>query len=134
VNSNLSIVDLPGYGFAKVPEKIRRRWGSMVETYLKTRKELRLTVLLLDARHTPTGQDLQLAEWLRHYRIPSVAVATKIDKIPRSKWQSQIGKIREGLSGFEGRIIPFSATTGEGRDTLWKEIIQACQKEPTELS
>ncbi len=127
VNSALSLVDLPGYGFAKVPEKVRRSWGSMVETYLKSRKELRLLVLLVDARHPPTQQDLQLVEWLRQYRIPFVAILTKIDKVSRSKRQSQMENIMKSLGELEERFIPFSAVTGEGRTILWGEILRACQ-------
>jgi GTP-binding protein len=131
VNSALSLVDLPGYGFAKVPLKVREHWGSMVETYLKRRKELRLVVLLLDARRTPTEQDLQLLEWLRHYQIPSIIVVTKIDKVSRSKRQKRIREIQTGLRGYKGRLVTFSATTREGKGRLWEEIIQACQANPT---
>jgi len=133
VNSVLSLVDLPGYGFARVPEKVRRSWGSIVETYLKSRKELKLVVLLVDARHEPTEQDLQLVAWLRQHRIPSVAVVTKIDKVSRSRRQSHIKKTLNCLGEYEGRAIPFSASTGEGRAAVWEEIMRACQKEPTEL-
>lgn len=132
VNSALSLVDLPGYGFAKVPEKVRRSWGPMVETYLKRRKELRLVVLLLDARHEPTKQDLQLVEWVHQHRIPSVAVVTKIDKVSRSRRKNQMGTILNSLRGFEGKMIPFSAVTGEGKASLWGEIMRACQEERAE--
>lgn len=127
VNSGLSLVDLPGYGFAKVPEKVRRSWGPMVETYLRRRKELRLVVLLLDARHEPTEQDLQLVGWVHEHRIPSVAVVTKIDKVSRSRRKSQVRKILNCLRQYEGRGIPFSTTTGEGKTALWEEIMRACQ-------
>ncbi len=128
VNSAFSLVDLPGYGFAKVPEKVRRGWGPMVESYLKNRGELRLVVLLVDARHMPTDQDLQLVDWLRQYRIPSVAVLTKIDKVPKSKKKSQVDRVVRSLSEFQGNLITFSAATGEGRDALWGEIRRACQR------
>jgi len=127
VNSALSLVDLPGYGFARVPEKVRKSWGSLVETYLKSRKELRLVVLLVDARHKPTEQDLQLVGWLRHYRIPSIAVVTKIDKVSRSKRQKHIREILSCLEDYEGRAILFSATTGEGKALVWEEIMRACE-------
>jgi GTP-binding protein len=126
VDSTLSLVDLPGYGFARVPEKVRRRWGPMVEAYLKSRKELRLMVLILDARRQPTGQDLQLVEWLRLHSIPFVAVVTKIDKIPRSTWNCQFKKIQSSMGGYQGRMIAFSAATGEGKAALWQEILRAC--------
>ncbi len=127
VNSALSLVDLPGYGFARVPEKVRRSWGPIVETYLTSRKELRLVILLLDARREPNEQDLQLVEWLRERHIPSLAVVTKIDKISRSKRQAQTRKILNALGGYGGRVIPFSAATGEGKAALWEEIMRACQ-------
>jgi GTP-binding protein len=127
VNSALSLVDLPGYGFARVPEKVRRSWGSIVETYLKTRKELRLVILLLDARHEPTDQDLQLVGWLRQHHIPSLAVVTKVDKVSRSRRKSQIAKILSRLGEYEGRMIPFSAATREGKAAVWDEIMRAGQ-------
>lgn len=128
VNSFLSLVDLPGYGFAKVPESIRSGWRSIVETYLRSRRELRLVILLLDARHTPTELDLQLLDWLGQHRLPSLVVATKIDKVSRSKRQVHIQRILNHLGEFGGRIIPFSASTGEGKATLWEEIIRASHK------
>jgi GTP-binding protein len=127
VNSTLSLVDLPGYGFAKVPERVRKHWGSMIETYLKSRDDLRLVVILIDARRKPTGQDLQLFEWLRHYRIPSIAIATKIDKVSRAKRQKHIHEILGCLSNYKGTVIPFSATTREGRTHLWNEIKRVCR-------
>jgi GTP-binding protein len=126
VNSALSFVDLPGYGFAKLPERIRRRWGSMVETYLKRRESLRLVVLLVDVRRRPTEQDLQLMEWLHHHHIASITVITKVDKISRSKRQRQIQEIKQSLGEYEGKIIPFSATTREGKALVWEEIMRAC--------
>lgn len=128
VNSVLSFVDLPGYGFAKVPASIRRRWRSMVETYLKSRKELRLVVILIDVRRRPDEQDFQLIEWLDHYRIPHTIVITKVDKVSRSKRARQIREIQDGLRGYEGRIIPFSATTREGKALVWEEILRACRE------
>jgi GTP-binding protein len=127
VNSTLSLVDLPGYGFAKVPERVRKHWGSMIETYLRNRDDLRLVVILIDARRKPTGQDLQLFEWLRHYRIPAIAVATKIDKISRAKRQRQIQEIRGCLCSYKTTVIPFSATTREGRARVWNEITRVCK-------
>ena len=133
VNSALSLVDLPGYGFAKVPHRVQETWGPMVETYLKRRKELRLVVLLIDARREPNAHDLQLMDWLCSYRIPSVIVVTKIDKITRSNRQKQIREIVAGLKPHSGPVIPFSATTGEGKAALWSDIMRACQKDPEEF-
>ncbi|MBW2058107.1 MAG: YihA family ribosome biogenesis GTP-binding protein [Deltaproteobacteria bacterium] len=127
VNSALSLVDLPGYGYAKVPEKIRRSWGPMVETYLDRRKELRLVVLLLDARHEPSRLDIQLAEWMYKRRIPFLAVATKLDKVPPSRRMAHVQRISAGLSQYHCRIIPFSAVTGEGKTAIWEQIARACE-------
>jgi GTP-binding protein len=127
IDATLSVVDLAGYGFGKVSEGVRKSWGSMVETYLKKRKELRLVVLLVDARLGPTDLDLQLIGWLHGYHIPFLTVATKIDKVSRSRRLSQINRIRDGLKEYGTRVIPFSATTGEGKDLLWTEIMEACQ-------
>ena len=127
VNSALSLVDLPGYGFAKVPHKVRESWGPLVEAYLKRRKELRLVVLLIDARREPNARDLQLMDWLRFYGIPCVIAVTKIDKITRSGRQKQIREIVARLKPQGGPVIPFSATTGEGKAALWSDILRACQ-------
>jgi GTP-binding protein len=128
VNSDISFVDLPGYGFARVPERLRRRWGSMVDTYLKKRQELRLLVLLLDVRRQPSGQDLQLLDWLRHYGIPWITVITKVDKVSNVKRQKRIREITESLGELGEGILSFSAATREGKTQLWKEIINACQR------
>jgi GTP-binding protein len=127
IDSTLSFVDLPGYGFARVSEGVRKSWGSMVETYLRKRKELRLVVLLVDGRLGPTQLDLQLIGWLRHYHIRFITVATKIDKVYKSRRASEIKRIRDGLTEYGGSVIPFSAVTGEGKDLVWKEIMEACQ-------
>jgi GTP-binding protein len=127
INATLSLVDLPGYGFARVSEGVRKSWGAMVETYLKKRKELRLVVLLVDARLGPTDLDLQLIGWLRHYHIRFITVATKIDKISKSRRASAIKRIRDGLTESSASVLPFSAVTGEGKDLVWKEIMEACQ-------
>ena len=134
VNSALSLVDLPGYGFSQVPHKIRRRWGAMVETYLKTRMDLRLVVLLLDIRREPTEQDFQLIEWLRLYRIPSIAVVTKVDKLSRSKRQRHMQTIRNSLREYDGEVIPFSAVTRDGKARVWEEIMRACQGKRAECA
>ena len=125
VNSALSFVDLPGYGFAKVPEKMRGHWESMVEAYLKGRKELRLVIVLVDARRDPSGQDLQLITWLCHYGISFIVVITKIDKVSKSRRAARIRTIDSSLEGHGAAIIPFSAASGEGKDAVWQAISAA---------
>ena len=128
VNSALSLVDLPGYGFARVPEKMRGQWESMVEAYLRGRKELRLVVVLVDARREPSDQDLQLITWLCHYGISFVVVITKIDKVSKSRRADRIRKIGRSLETHGTTFIPFSAASGEGKEAVWQAISKAVIK------
>lgn len=118
-------VDLPGYGFAKVPEEIHRQWQPMIETYLRRREQLRSVVLIVDARHAPSKQDMLMWEWLRASQIPTIIVVTKIDKIPKTKRAGQMNMIRESLNVEPSQtMLEFSALTGEGVQTLWQAIAQ----------
>ncbi|MBU2054574.1 MAG: ribosome biogenesis GTP-binding protein YihA/YsxC [Proteobacteria bacterium] len=131
VNNRVAFVDLPGYGYAKVPEAIRRHWGPMIETYLRERQTLRLVVLILDVRRDPSGEDLQLIRWLQFYRLPSHIVLTKIDKMSRNQLaqrQRLIGE-RLGLPAAEP-LLAFSAKTGAGKERLWREIKKAMALAP----
>jgi GTP-binding protein len=123
VNNRLYFIDLPGYGYAKVPEAIRKHWGPMIETYLSERETLRLVVLILDVRRDPSEEDLQLIGWLQFYRLPFLIVLTKIDKVSRNQVGQRQRRIGEdlGLSSTTP-MISFSAKTGEGRDLIWREI------------
>ena len=123
VNNRIAFVDLPGYGYAKVPEAVRRHWGPMIETYLRERQTLRLVVLILDVRRDPSGEDLQLIRWLQFYRLRFLIVLTKIDKVSRNQLaqrQRLIGE-RLGLPAAEP-LLAFSAKTGAGKERLWREI------------
>lgn len=128
VNGRFGFIDLPGYGYAKVPEAIRRNWGPMIETYLRGRQTLRLVVLILDIRRAPSGEDHQLLEWLRHYGLPVLVVLTKADKVSRSERDAQRRLIAAdlGLPAGEPALL-FSARTGEGKDLLWREIAKAAE-------
>ncbi len=131
VNNRFAFIDLPGYGYAKVPEKIRRNWGPMIETYLRERQTLRLVVLILDIRRDPSDEDHQLIEWLQHYRLPFLIALTKIDKVSRNQLvqrQRQIGEDL-GLASIT-QPVSFSAKTGVGKDLLWREIKKAMALEP----
>lgn len=113
------MVDLPGYGYAKVPADVRAKWGKMIEGYLKERENLRGVVLLLDSRHTPTAQDKQMYEWLQYYQVPTVVVATKVDKLSNNQWAKQQAVIKKSLPLAPGhRLVAFSAETGRGKDDL----------------
>lgn len=119
INDAFMMVDLPGYGYAKVPEDVRAKWGKMVEGYLKDRKNLKGVFLLLDCRHTPTSQDKQMYNWLVHYGVPAAVVATKIDKLSNNQWAKQQSVIKKSLPlSPEHKMIPFSAETGRGKEEL----------------
>lgn len=123
INQTFCFVDLPGYGFARVPEAIRAGWRPMVETYLTTRRQLRGVVQILDLRHPPTADDIQLWNWLRNRGLPAIAALTKADKLNRSQWPLHTRQILLvlGLSVEDG--VLFSALTREGRDALWQKIL-----------
>jgi GTP-binding protein len=123
VNNRLAFIDLPGYGFAKVPEKIRKNWGPMIETYLSQRQTLRLVILILDIRRDPSEEDRQLIGWLQFYHLPFLIVLTKIDKVSRNQRGDRQRRIDAALNlAPETPLILFSAKTGEGKDPLWREI------------
>jgi GTP-binding protein len=127
INHRYAFVDLPGYGFARVPEAVRRNWGPMVETYLKERPNLRLVILIMDIRRDPAAQDLDLLQWFNHCRIPVLLVLTKIDKLSKSQVRLRAHQIEEmlmkgaDLKTATGPVL-FSAKTGEGKDVLWSVI------------
>ncbi|WP_141431873.1 ribosome biogenesis GTP-binding protein YihA/YsxC [Bacillus sp. 03113] len=121
INEKLHFVDVPGYGYAKVSKKEREAWGKMIETYLTSREQLRAVVLLTDVRHPPTADDLMMYEFLKHYGLRCIIIATKADKIPKSKWQKHLKTTRETLNlDPEDHLILFSSETGLGRDQVWK--------------
>lgn len=123
INGVYMFVDLPGYGFAKVPESVRRTWGPMIEKYLSTRSQLKGVVHLFDVRREPNTGDIQMAKWLKDYGIPSVGVITKADKLSKSGQEKQKNEIRRFLHPFvEEELVLFSAVSGEGKIRLWKEI------------
>jgi GTP-binding protein len=122
VNNQFSLVDLPGYGFAKVPVAVKNKWGPMVEAYLKERSALRLVLFILDIRRDPGENDRALFRWLEFYRIPYLFVFTKIDKL--SKQQTMLHR-QAILDFFLQPSVPavlFSARTGVGKEELWMEI------------
>jgi GTP-binding protein len=125
VNGCFHLVDLPGYGYAKVSAREREGWRKMVEGYLKSRSNLKGMVLLVDSRHPPTVLDVQMYDWLKFYRIPTVIVGTKADKLSRSRLIKSVETIRKTLPvSNQDRLVLFSAETGLGREELL-EIISA---------
>ncbi|MGD6816750.1 ribosome biogenesis GTP-binding protein YihA/YsxC [Metabacillus sp. 84] len=123
INEVLHFVDVPGYGFAKVSKSERDAWGRMIETYLTNREELKAVVLIIDVRHKPTNDDQMMYGFLKHYSIPVIVVATKADKIPKSKWQKHVKIVEETLDLYEeDSIVLFSSETGKGKDEAWGAI------------
>lgn len=125
VNGSIVFADLPGYGYAKVPKTMRADWGRMAAEYLSDRKELMLSVHLIDARHSPTKLDLDLHEWLVHNGKPFIIAATKSDKLSANKLNKSLNEAGRMLAG--GKVIAYSSETGAGRENLWRAINEAIE-------
>ena len=126
VNEMLYLVDYPGYGYAKVSKTQREQFGEMIETYIRSREQLKLQLLVIDIRHEPSKDDQLMYNWLKHYEVPTCIVATKADKIPRSKWDKHVKMIKNELEADpRDAVVLFSSETGLGREQLWDVIAQA---------
>lgn len=120
VNKEMYIVDLPGYGYAKISREVSAKWGPMIENYLHTSRQLRMVFLLIDIRHKPGANDIQMYRWILSNGFSPVIITTKLDKIKRSQVKKQLELIRSTLKVIEGvPIVPFSAVTKQGRDEIW---------------
>lgn len=129
VNDMLYLVDLPGYGYAKVSEEVREKWGKMIERYLHGSSQLKAVFLLVDIRHAPSENDRTMYQWILYQGYEPVIIATKLDKIKRSQVPRQLKILKEGLEVKPGtKMIPFSAETRQGRDEIW-ELIEDVTKE-----
>lgn len=123
VNNEVYFVDLPGYGYAKVSEEVKAKWGKLIERYLNQSEMLKAVFLLVDIRHEPSANDRNMYEWIVYQGYDPIIIATKLDKIKRSQVQKQMKILREGLQLVPGtKIIPFSAETKQGRDEIWEII------------
>lgn len=123
INELLYFIDLPGYGYAKVSQDTVKKWGKMIDGYLHQSKVLRLVFLLVDIRHKPNQNDIQMYEWCVNYGFNPIIIATKSDKIKRSQLQKQIKQIKDALQVVDGTpVIPFSALNKSGRDEIWEYI------------
>ena len=123
INEQLYLVDLPGYGYAKVSEKEKKEWGKLVERYLHGSGQLLAVFLLIDIRHDPSANDRLMYEWITAQGYRPIIIATKLDKIKRSQKDKQIKAIRQGLGLMkETAVIPFSAVTQQGRDEIWELV------------
>ena len=123
INDCLYFVDLPGYGYAKVSQEVKVKWGKMIDNYLKNSKQLRILFLLVDIRHEPGQNDVDMYNWGINYGYNPIIIATKSDKISKGQFQKHISIIRKKLNCIEGTpIIPFSSLNKSGKDEIWEYI------------
>jgi GTP-binding protein len=130
VNGQFVLVDLPGYGYARISKERRAEWRPLIEGYLRTSAELRGIVQLLDVRHDPTDDDRQMLTFLASVGVPTLFALTKIDKLTTAQRAARIAALTEELQAPEDQIIPFSAVTGEGRDELAEAVVALVQQPP----
>lgn len=123
INDAMYLVDLPGYGYAKVSLEVKAQWGKLIERYLRGSGQLRAVFLLIDIRHEPSANDKKMYEWIVHNGYNPIIVATKLDKIKRSQVQKHLKMIRTGLNVKPGTVvIPYSAVTKQGRNEIWEQM------------
>lgn len=120
INKQFRFVDLPGYGYARAPKDLKKEWAAAAEEYLAKRKQLVLSIQLVDSRHEPTKQDLQLHDWLDHHQKPYLIVATKSDKLSSNEMRKNVDRLCRALGN--NPVVTYSAITGSGGQALWKEI------------
>lgn len=118
IDKKLMLVDLPGYGYAKVSKKEKEKWGGMIEFYLKSRNSMKAIFLLVDSRHEPSEDDIIMLKWIRAYSKDFYVVATKVDKLKPSQKQQSLDIIKEIMIVDDEHFIPFSSETGEGKDRI----------------
>lgn len=133
VNGDFFLVDLPGFGYARVPKRVRESWKTLIESYLKEQTHLRGVVHLVDARHKPTDGDVRMVDFLATVQLPTLVVLTKMDKISRSQRGAAIARAAATLNLDRDQILPFSSKTSEGRDGLLEAMddLLTPQGEPT---
>ena len=123
INEEMYLVDLPGYGYAKVSEREKVQWGKLIERYLHGSKQLKAVFLLIDIRHEPSANDKMMYEWIVEQGFHPIIIATKLDKLKRSQVQKHVKMVKEGLDLVPGtRIILFSSVTKQGRDEIWELV------------
>ncbi len=133
VNDAMYLVDLPGYGYAKVSEAEKVKWGQLIERYLHTSKQLKAVFLLIDIRHEPSANDKMMYDWIIEQGYNPIIIATKLDKLKRSQVQKHVKMIKEGLQLVPGTtIIPFSAETKQGREEIW-DLMESFLDNETEV-
>ena len=122
INQAFNFVDLPGYGYAKVPVSVKKKWGPMIETYLSTRETLKGVTLIMDIRRSPGHEEILLMDWLDHFQIPCILILTKTDKLSKTKQKQQHLSIAKALSVDKDQLILFSAKSRLGKDAAWKAL------------
>ena len=123
INDEMYLVGLPGYGYAKVSEKEKMKWGQMIERYLHNSKQLKAVFLLIDIRHEPSANDKMMSDWVVEQGYHPIIIATKLDKLKRSQVDKHVKMVKQGLNLIPGtRVIPFSAETKQGRDEIWELV------------
>lgn len=123
INNQFYFVDVPGYGYAKVSKTERAKWGEMLETYFLQRETLSHVFLVVDFRHEPTADDIQMKNFIQYYDLPFTVIATKADKIPRGKWNQHLSKTKKALNlETTDSIVIYSSETGEGKDKVWSIV------------
>lgn len=133
VNKELYFVDLPGYGYASVSKEVKAKWGKMIENYLHKSPTLKAVFLLIDIRHEPSANDVNMYEWILANGFEPIIIATKLDKIKRNQIQKNLKIIRTGLNVVEGtKIFPFSAQTKQGKDEILNFIENIISENPEE--
>jgi len=130
VNDALMFVDLPGYGYSRVPESERRSWRPMIEGYLADRENLRAVIVILDVRRTPGGEEIQLLEWLEQRDLTAILVVTKADKLSKTAQKKQIQIIADALAANPEDMLVFSSKSRQGWDALWNTIVSLAQAPP----
>ncbi|MBC5687489.1 YihA family ribosome biogenesis GTP-binding protein [Mediterraneibacter sp. NSJ-55] len=123
INEEVYLVDLPGYGYAKVSEEEKKQWGKLIERYLHEAKQLMAVFLLIDIRHEPSANDKMMYQWIVEQGFAPIIIATKLDKLKKSQVMKHIRMVKEGLSLIPGtKVIPFSSVTKQGREEIWELI------------
>jgi len=129
INRVFCFVDLPGYGYARVPASVKKKWGPMIEKYLLTRETLKGVALIMDIRRTPGMEELQFIDWLGSFDIPAILILTKVDKLSKTKQIKQKITIAETLNVDKDNLILFSAKTGRGKDDVWDAVKKLIRSE-----
>lgn len=124
INDFFHFVDVPGYGYAKVSKSERASWGDMLELYFSERENLKATVQIVDIRHQPSAEDVAMYQFFKHYEIPVIVIATKLDKIKKSQVQKHVKRVKDTLNLSEtDQVIPFSAETAQGKEPAWTAML-----------